>query len=138
MPTGGSGERDERGRWSPYVAGALTGILIVLSAATTGNYFGASTSFVRTAGMLERLLDAGRVAQMSYFLRFAPRIDWQWVFLVGILLGSAASAAQSGSFRLRGVPPMWEQRFGSNPALRAAAAFAGGVAAMFGARIAGG
>lgn len=138
MATGGNGERGERGRWSPYIAGGLTGILIVISAATTGNYFGASASFVRTAGMLERLFDAERVAQMPYFLRFAPRVDWQWVFLMGVLLGSAASAAQSGSFRLRAVPPMWEGRFGRNPALRAAVAFAGGIVAMFGARIAGG
>lgn len=138
MATGGNAGRDERGRWNPYVAGGLTGILIVISADMTGNYFGASGSFVRTAGMLERLLDAERVAQMPYFLRFPPSVDWQWVFLVGILLGSAASAVQSGSFRLRAVPPMWAARFGRNPALRAAAAFAGGVAAMFGARIAGG
>ena len=35
--------------WSPYVAGALAGLLLVLSVFLTGKYMGASTTFVRAA-----------------------------------------------------------------------------------------
>ena len=36
------------------------------------------------------------------------------------------------------VPPLWEENFGSSPALRLAAALLGGIIMAFGARLAGG
>jgi len=35
--------------WSPYHAGALTGVVIIASAWVAGNYFGASACFVSIA-----------------------------------------------------------------------------------------
>jgi hypothetical protein len=35
--------------WSPYLAGSLTGLLLIFSVWFTGKYVGASTTFVRTA-----------------------------------------------------------------------------------------
>lgn len=128
---------DDRG-WNPYVAGALAGILVVLSAYFTGNYFGASTSFVRTAGLIERLFGPGHVARTSYFVRYLPHIDWQWLFLLGVCLGALVSALLSRDFAWRGVPGMWAERFGPGTALRSAGAFAGGFILLVGARIAGG
>jgi uncharacterized protein len=130
-------KRDDGG-WSPYLAGGLAGLVGVLSVWLTGMYYGASTSFVRTAGMVEELFGAERVAQMEYFIKTVPKIDWQWMFVVGILLGSLVSALTSGSFRWQAVPDMWNQRFGNNPIPRGVAAFVGGVVAMFGARLADG
>ena len=130
--------QQEKGVWNPYVAGALTGVLIVLSASFTGNFFGASSSFVRTAGMIERIFAPERVAALSYFTRYLPRPDWQWFFLLGVFLGALASALSSGDFAWRGVPGMWAWRFGPGGAPRAAASFAGGFVMLVGARIAGG
>ena len=125
--------------WSPYVAGALSGVVGVLSVWFAGQYFGASTSFVRTAGLIEQLFGPERVAQMAYFVKTAPKIDWQWMFMVGIFLGAMIAALTSGSFKLQAVPDMWAARFGAgSTAKRAAVAFAGGVVAMFGARLADG
>lgn len=126
------------GGWSPYVAGALGGVVLILSVWITGKFFGASTTFVRSAGMVERLFSAERVAAMEYFVRELPQIDWQWMFVLGIFLGSFLSAVTSGSFRLQAVPDMWERRFGPSRAKRAAVAFIGAVVAMFGARLADG
>jgi hypothetical protein len=126
------------GGWSPYVAGALGGVVLILSVWITGKFFGASTTFVRSAGMVERLFSAERVAAMEYFVRELPQIDWQWMFVIGIFLGSFLSAVTSGSFRLQAVPDMWERRFGPSRAKRAAVAFIGAVVAMFGARLADG
>lgn len=129
----------EKGAWSPYLAGALSGVVGVLSVWFAGQYFGASTSFVRTAGMIEQLFGPERVAQMSYFIKVAPRIDWQWMFMVGIFLGSLIAALTSGSFKLQAVPDMWAERFGGQSvSRRAITAFAGGIVAMFGARLADG
>ncbi len=129
----------ENGSWSPYLAGALSGVVGILSVWIAGQYFGASTSFVRTAGLIEQIFGPERVSQMSYFIKVAPKIDWQWMFLIGILLGSMISALTSGSFKWQAVPDMWADRFGGDSiGRRAVTAFAGGVVAMFGARLADG
>jgi uncharacterized protein len=124
--------------WSPYLAGALVGLLMVFSVAVTGKYFGASTTFVRSAGLIERVFSAERVAKMEYFIKEFPKIDWQWMFVVGIFFGSFISAVTSRSFRVQAVPNMWQSRFGPGKAKRGIAAFLGGLIAMFGARLADG
>jgi hypothetical protein len=126
------------GGWSPYVAGALSGLVLILSVWITGKFFGASTTFVRSAGMVEKLFSAERVAALEYFVKELPQIDWQWMFVIGIFLGSLISAVTSGSFRLQAVPDMWERRFGPSRAKRAVIAFIGAAVAMFGARLADG
>jgi uncharacterized protein len=129
----------ENGAWSPYLAGALSGVVGILSVWIAGKYFGASTSFVRTAGMIEQIFGPERVAQMAYFIKVAPKIDWQWMFMIGILLGAFIAAVTSGSFRLQALPDMWAERFGAQSiGKRAAFAFIGGAVAMFGARLADG
>ena len=130
--------RQEDGGWNPYLAGALTGLLIVLSAYLTGNFFGASATFVRAAGMVEQVFGPRHVAQAGYFARYVPHVDWQWLFLVGVALGALCSALLSRDFAWRGVPGMWERRFGPGGARRAAVSFTGGFVMLVGARIAGG
>ncbi len=124
--------------WNPYIAGALAGALIVLSVLLTQRYFGASTAFVRLAGMIEDLILPGRTAQTEYFMLFEPQVDWQWMFVAGIFFGSLLSSLTSRSFRFQVVPDMWRSRFGDSASLRAVVAFLGGVIAMFGARLADG
>ena len=124
--------------WSPYLAGALSGLVLVLSVLIAGKYFGASTSFVRSAGMVEELFSPERVAKLAYFQSKAPKIDWQWMFVFGIFLGSLISSTTSTSFRWQALPDMWKNRFGSSLGKRAIVAFLGAVVAMFGARLAGG
>lgn len=124
--------------WNPYIAGALAGALIVLSVLLAQRYFGASTAFVRLAGMIEDFIFPGRTAQTEYFMLFEPQVDWQWMFVAGIFFGSLLSSLTSRSFRFQVVPDMWRNRFGDSASLRAVVAFLGGVVAMFGARLADG
>jgi hypothetical protein len=124
--------------WSPYMAGALTGLLMILSIWVAGKYFGASTTFVRSAGMVEKIFNAERVSKMDYFVEEVPKIDWQWMFVVGILIGSLIASRTSGSFQWKALPDMWKERFGPSRAKRALVAFVGGLIAMFGARLADG
>lgn len=131
-------EKQENKGWNPYLAGALTGLLLVFSVWFAGKYVGASTTFVRSAGYIEMLFSAEKVAAMEYFKKEIPKIDWQFLFVVGIFFGSLLAAATSKAFRLQAVPPMWESRFGPSKAKRAIVAFIGGVVAMFGARLADG
>lgn len=59
--------REDKQGWNPYIAGALTGLLLVLSVWAAGKYVGASTTFVRSAGYIERVFTPERVAGMDYF-----------------------------------------------------------------------
>lgn len=124
--------------WSPYLAGAFAGLVLVLSVYMTGNYFGASTSFARSAGLIEQIFSAERVARIEYFTKTTPKIDWQWMFVIGILIGSFIAAKISGTYKAQTIPDMWQEKFGSNVALRGTVAFIGGTVAMFGARLADG
>jgi hypothetical protein len=123
---------------NPYFGGALAGILSIASVGLAEKYFGASTTFVRATAFLERVFSPERVAQMPYFLKDGPKLDWQGMFLVGILIGSFVSALATGTFRLQAVPRTWNVRFGPGWGKRAIVAFIGGVIAMFGARLADG
>lgn len=132
------------GGWNPYLAGALVGLLAIVSVyATTHilgktNYLGASTTFVRAAGLLERTIAGGHVAANEYFTKEKVRVDWQFMLVCGIFLGALISSLSDKSFKLEGVPPTWEKRFGPSVGKRAAGAFLGGIVAMVGARMADG
>jgi len=53
-------KKQDSGGWNPYLAGALVGVLAILSAYATTvwlgktSYLGASTTFVRGAGVIEQ------------------------------------------------------------------------------------
>lgn len=137
-PEGDAVKQNEQKPWNPYLAGGLVGLLMVFSAWFTGNYFGASTTFVRAAGKIEQFILPDRVAVVPYFLQHPIVIDWQGMFVIGIFIGSLLSSTTSGTFRIQAVPDTWNGRFGPSLPKRVLAAFAGGAVAMFGARLADG
>ena len=130
--------------WSPYLAGALLGLLAIASVyATTmwmgkSTYLGASTTFVRAAGLLERKVAPDHVAANEYFTKEKVRVDWQFMLVAGIFLGALISSATDKSYKLESVPPIWKSRFGPSIGKRALWAFLGGIIAMVGARMADG
>lgn len=130
-------EKDHKA-WSPYLAGGLAGLLMIGSVWITGKYIGASTTFVRSAGIIEKIFGSERIAGMEYYLKEKPMVDWQWMFVIGIFAGSLLSSVLSGTFKLKAVPDLWERRFGAGRVKRGLVAFIGGVIAMFGARLADG
>jgi len=131
---------DNKGKkgWNPYVAGSLTGVVIILSAGIAKQYFGASTCFVRAAGFIEQIFSAEHVGSSEYFNLIAPYVDWQVMMVLGILIGAFISSITDGNFRIKAVPDMWAERFGPSPLKRGMFAFIGGIILMFGARLAGG
>jgi hypothetical protein len=124
--------------WSPYLAGALIGVVSWFSVLTAGKYLGVSTTFVRTIGMIESIFIPERVVSLPYFVKEKPIIDWQWMEVLGILIGAFIAAKLSGDFKRTFIPPMWKKRFGSSRFKRCIVAFLGGVILMFGARMADG
>ena len=136
--------KTEDNGWSPYLAGALVGLLAIISVwATTvlmgkTHYLGASTTFVRAAGLLERAVAPERVAANEYFTTSKVKVDWQFMLVSGIFLGALISSVTDRSFKWESVPPVWAKRFGNSPIKRAVGAVLGGIVAMVGARMADG
>ena len=136
--------KSKDGGWSPYLAGGLVGVLAIVSAYATTvwmgktNFLGASTTFVRAAGFIEKLFASSHVASNLYFIKEKVALDWQFLIIIGIFIGALISSLMDKSFRLESVPPAWAERFGSSVGKRAVGAFFGGIVAMVGARMADG
>lgn len=131
-------------RWSPYIAGALVGVLAVMSVVVTTividkpKYLGASTTFVRVAGLAEQTVAAEHVSGNDYFTKTKIKVDWQMLFVIGVFGGALLSSRIGKTYKAETVPPIWQERFGSSPVVRAVGAFVGGAILLFGARLAGG
>jgi hypothetical protein len=125
-------------RWSPYTVGVGIGVLSWLTFLLSDKSLGCSTAFARTSGMIERLVRGARAAERPYYKKFTPTVDWQWMLVVGIVIGAFVSAKLSGTFAGEWVPATWAAAFGSRPVVRLAVALAGGIILGLGARWAGG
>jgi hypothetical protein len=125
-------------QWSPYVCGAGIGVLSWLTFLLSDKPLGTSTSYVRTAGMVERLFRGNRVFEREFFKKTPPDVDWQWMLVLGIVIGAFISSMASGQAILVWVPEPWLTAFGAAVAPRLIAAFIGGTLLGLGSRWAGG
>jgi uncharacterized membrane protein YedE/YeeE len=125
-------------RWSPYVTGAGIGVLSWLAFLLSDKAIGVSTAFARTAGMVEKIFSGDKVKEKAYYQKFPPVIDWEWMLVLGLLLGAYLSVVLSGQFKLDWVPSKWAAAAGPGILTRWLSALLGGVFVGFGARWAGG
>jgi uncharacterized membrane protein YedE/YeeE len=125
-------------RWSPYAVGIGIGILSWFTFLISRKPLACSTSFARTSGMIEKLFAGKKVELKPYYQKIGLAVDWQWMLVVGVIIGSLIAALLSGDFRWQWVPPLWAAAFGDNPLLRVIVALVGGGFIGFGARWAGG
>ncbi|MEF8874043.1 MAG: YeeE/YedE thiosulfate transporter family protein [Candidatus Thermoplasmatota archaeon] len=124
--------------WSPYLVGFGIGVLVWVGFLLSNKAIGCSTAYARSFGMLEKLVGGKEVEDKPYYKKFVPKIDWEWMLVLGVVIGALISSILSGSFRIEVVPAVWESTFGSSPILRLVGAFIGGLLLGFGARMAGG
>ncbi len=125
-------------RWSPWLVGIGIGILIWLGFLLSDRAIGCSTAYARTGGIIESFFRGEKVGNREYFLKFIPEIDWEWMLVLGVIVGSFLSAILSGQFGLEFVPVIWFNAFGGSIILRLIVALLGGILIGFGARLAGG
>ncbi len=125
-------------RWSPYAVGIGIGVLSWLTWLISSKPIGCSTSYARTAGMIETAIRGKQAAEKPYYQKVKPQVDWQWMLVVGMVIGAAISALLSGDFALIWVPSRWAATFGTNVGIRLIVALIGGVFLGFGSRWAGG
>ena len=125
-------------RWSPYIVGVGIGVLSWLTFLLSDKPIGCSTAFARTSGMIERLFRGSKVLEKPYYKKFTPTIDWEWILVLGVVIGAFISAKLSGSFRFGWIPGLWAREFGTSLSPRLIVALIGGVFMGFGSRWAGG
>lgn len=136
----GTSSQDYSGpAWSPYVVGALIGLLTMLTFYFSDKPLGASTAYARLAGMIGKAVAPRHTASLKYYQDNKPAIDWEVMLVFGAVAGAFLAAWQGAELTGQWLPPMWEARFGPGSlALRLAAALLGGALMAFGARMAGG
>ena len=125
--------------WSPYLVGALIGLLTMLTFYFSDKPLGASTAYARVAGMLGKLVAPRHTESLKYYQDNKPAVDWEVMLVVGAIGGAFLAAWHGQELTGEWLPPMWEARFGEGTiVLRTVAALVGGVLMAFGARLAGG
>ncbi len=124
--------------WSPYVVGVGIGVLSWFAFASADHPIGITTAFENTAALSENAMApsvAAPLMEKKAAEGKSPKIDWEWMLVIGVFIGAWLSATMGNDREPRKVPPLWNWRFGPNVAKRFAAAFFGGALMMFGARL---
>jgi uncharacterized protein len=125
--------------WSPYLVGALIGVLTMLTLYFSNKPLGASTAYARVAGLIGKGLAPRHTESLKYYQDNKPAIDWEVMLVLGAVGGAFLAAWHGGELTGEWLPAMWAARFGEGShALRLGAALIGGALMAFGARLAGG
>jgi len=125
--------------WSPYLVGALLGVLSWLTFYFSDKPIGASSFYATLAGMIGKLVAKKHTESLAYYKTNPPVADWEFAFVIAAVGGAFIAAFSGGELTGQWLPPMWEARFGEGTlGLRAAVAIFGGMSMAFGARLAGG
>ena len=124
---------------SPYLVGALIGLLSMATFYFSDKPIGASSAYARLAGMVGNLFAPRHTESLKYYRDYKPKVDWEVMLVVGAVGGAFLAAWLGGELTGEWLPAMWTARFGEDSlALRLVAAFLGGTLMAFGARLAGG
>jgi hypothetical protein len=117
--------------WSPYLAGAGIGVLSWFAFATADHPIGVTTAFENSAALVEKAAIPNLEQSNDYYAKKEaegkpPKIDWEWMLVVGVFVGALVSSILSRDRGSAVVPPLWRWRFGDSALKRLAVAFGAG------------
>jgi hypothetical protein len=125
--------------WSPYIGGALLGIVGVLAVLLSDSLLGASGAFENLAGLIGQTVAPTLFDNLYFNFIMPPGITWQVILLVGVFFGGMLGAYSSKTLKIRlNSDPQWKQIFGPQTWKRWTIAFFGAIILEYGAGIAGG
>ncbi len=84
------------GTWSPYLAGALIGVLSWLTFYFSKQPIGASSFYATMAGLIGKAIAPRHTRTLTYYQEHSPKINWEFAFVIAIIFGSALAAALGG------------------------------------------
>ena len=121
--------------WNPYVVGILLGVVLLATYVITGRGLGATAAFSALATWLASLVSLEHVQQNVVHARYwndgAPLASWTLFLLLGAAVGAFVSGWQANRLRV-----CVERGPNVSRSGRLALAFAGGLLAAYGAKIA--
>src|SRR5687767_16030355 len=82
--------------WSPYLVGALIGLLTMLTFYFSDKPLGASTAYARVAGLIGKAVAPRHTESLKYYQDNRPAIDWEVMLVVGAIGGAFLAAWQGG------------------------------------------
>lgn len=127
------------GSWSPYLVGALIGLLVCFTLVFSDKPVGASSFYATVAGLIGKAIAPNHTMKLQYYRDNPPQVNWEFAFVLAIILGAAIAALHGGEFGLRGMPEMWVDHYGNDSLVQyITLSFFGGVLIAFGSRLAGG
>lgn len=125
--------------WSPYLVGALIGVLTMLTLTFSKKPVGASSAYADLAGLVGRVVTPRHIASLKFYQEHKPTVSWTLLFVLGAIGGAWLAAWTGGEITGDYLQDMWIARFGSDSyLLRTLLAFGGGAIMAYGARMAGG
>lgn len=129
--------------WSPYVAGALLGLVGIAAVWASNNLLGASGAFENLAGMLGKWIAPAAFDNMYFNFIMPPGITIGVVLVIGLFFGGMLGAATSGTLMWgrkgsANSDVQWKRIFGPQTWKRWLIAFVGAIILEYAAGIAGG
>ena len=90
--------------WSPYIAGAVLGATLLAAFYFSGRGLGASGAMALVTAESTFTIVPEFIGRLKYFDQYitpaAPLINWNLFLLIGLFLGSLASALFTGNFKV--------------------------------------
>ena len=126
--------------WSPYIAGILLGIIVILTVVLAKTLLGASGAFENLAAYFGKVISPSN----TYFNYVMPAgITWGVMLLVGVFFGGMLGAATSKTLKwgkkdAANSDVQWKRVFGPQTWKRWVLGFLGAIVLEYGAGIAGG
>ncbi len=124
--------------WSPYLAGALTGVALTLAMLLDSRQFGVTPFYAWVTKGIGLLIYGRGLNAVDSLGRPELLPTWFTTFALGIILGAALAAVLFNDFKWQAIPDKWRARFGPSVVKRAIWAFIGGFIALVGVRMAAG
>lgn len=121
--------------WSPYVAGAGIGLVLVTMFYVAGRGLGASGAFSVASCMTLHSVSPGYAGSLKYFSQYldtpSPLMSWNVFMVAGVFLGALAGALLTGNFKM-----MLDKTASMTIRTRLLMAFSGGILIGWASRLA--
>ena len=95
------GMEAEGAAWSPYLVGALIGVLSMATFYFSDKPLGVSTSYARLAGLIGNLFSKGHTETLKFYQDKKPKIEWEVMLMFGVILGAFLAAFTGGELTRR-------------------------------------
>jgi uncharacterized membrane protein YedE/YeeE len=90
--------------WSPYAAGALLGVTLLVTFYIAGRGLGASGAITLVTAESTFTIIPNFISKLKYFEQYitpiTPLINWNIFLLIGLFVGSLASSSFTGNFKV--------------------------------------